>query len=586
MWGTLPFTTYKDSSTTGANFQPPGGALIGWLGNFANAAFFIVDAGFNTGDANRIPSGSIITAVSAQVQMGDNVFTPDADVIVDVGLVSKDGIWNSTASGISARKFTTHVTTGAEQQELGGRAVLRIRDLGGLAPNRVLPIPNNTLQGPFRYVPIWRGPESDYNAALSGYDVRNEGVGDTFDSLYTGTIGQLAMRFRRVGSPGGNYRFELWSTDPLADDRNAPVEMLAYTLEGGINTFTTVANGALVGKDIVEPASGWQIVSGLRYHVRVTSARTTSPTNKADNSDYVMIATKGFGETTSGTVGCTGSGQSYGWGSHKWLSLGNYPHRASLPSMYWDDGTSGQAPDVPPYGGFGAASGLTAGTLALHLSGFSDPDGIYGTWVGLSGSYDNLTSALQAWVNDPAYETTGDQALLNVHFGARDFGNSSATAVSGIRLFVSWEPDNTAPTAVAAISSITSGAREPALVVFDGSGSSDPEGDPLAYLWDFGDGDVGSGVTPSHIYDVAGTYEPSLVVTDPGGLSSPPDTLSLTILPDCDWFTARGEQDWQAAADAPDWAAPRPDQDWKTDRPDQSWKDDRPAPDWFTKKDC
>ena len=51
-------------------------------------------------------------------------------------------------------------------------------------------------------------------------------------------------------------------------------------------------------------------------------------------------------------------------------------------------------------------------------------------------------------------------------------------------------------------------------VVFDGSGSTDPDGDPLTYEWDFGDGTTGSGMTPSHTYGELGNYVVSLSVSD------------------------------------------------------------------------
>ncbi|MFC1717980.1 PKD domain-containing protein, partial [Candidatus Poribacteria bacterium] len=65
-------------------------------------------------------------------------------------------------------------------------------------------------------------------------------------------------------------------------------------------------------------------------------------------------------------------------------------------------------------------------------------------------------------------------------------------------------------------------------ITFDGSGSYDPESHPLTYLWDFGDGNVGSGVDPTHIYATSGTYTVTLVVNN-GILDSDPDTTTVEI---------------------------------------------------------
>lgn len=69
-------------------------------------------------------------------------------------------------------------------------------------------------------------------------------------------------------------------------------------------------------------------------------------------------------------------------------------------------------------------------------------------------------------------------------------------------------------------------------VMFDGSGSSDPDGDKLSYLWSFGDGFQSTDAMPSHTYDALGTYVVTLTVADPGGMQST-DTATASIVALC-----------------------------------------------------
>ena len=65
-------------------------------------------------------------------------------------------------------------------------------------------------------------------------------------------------------------------------------------------------------------------------------------------------------------------------------------------------------------------------------------------------------------------------------------------------------------------------------IFFSGLGSFDPDGDPLSYAWDFGDGATGSGPGPTHAYASAGTYTARLVVSAAGDTSEPAD-VSVTV---------------------------------------------------------
>ena len=87
---------------------------------------------------------------------------------------------------------------------------------------------------------------------------------------------------------------------------------------------------------------------------------------------------------------------------------------------------------------------------------------------------------------------------------------------------------NQPPTAVATASP-TSGPA-PLTVNFDGSASSDPDGDPITYSWDLnGDGLYGDSTVakPTYTYSTPGTYVVHLTVTDSNGASTVSSPISI-----------------------------------------------------------
>ncbi|MFA4991333.1 MAG: PKD domain-containing protein [Candidatus Omnitrophota bacterium] len=69
------------------------------------------------------------------------------------------------------------------------------------------------------------------------------------------------------------------------------------------------------------------------------------------------------------------------------------------------------------------------------------------------------------------------------------------------------------------------------IVDFDGSRSSDADGDMLTYKWDFGDGETADGIKVKHAYKKVGTYKVVLTVTDNSGteLNSSAGTFVATV---------------------------------------------------------
>lgn len=102
-------------------------------------------------------------------------------------------------------------------------------------------------------------------------------------------------------------------------------------------------------------------------------------------------------------------------------------------------------------------------------------------------------------------------------------GNISASASASIELVSDAPP-------VAAISPICQTCLEaPAEVAFDASSSYDPEGGPLEYYWDFGDGCTSLEPNPVHTFVDVGEFEVLLVVTDDHGRTAT-DSVKLTVV--------------------------------------------------------
>jgi PKD repeat protein len=65
-------------------------------------------------------------------------------------------------------------------------------------------------------------------------------------------------------------------------------------------------------------------------------------------------------------------------------------------------------------------------------------------------------------------------------------------------------------------------------VFFDASRASDPDG-ITRYVWDFGDGETNEGVTTDHEYELPGTYNVVLTITDRRGAVTRSDPVAITV---------------------------------------------------------
>lgn len=85
-------------------------------------------------------------------------------------------------------------------------------------------------------------------------------------------------------------------------------------------------------------------------------------------------------------------------------------------------------------------------------------------------------------------------------------------------------PGNTPPVAEIGADKLT--GPPPLAVQFTAAGSSDPDGQVVAWAWDFGDTASGEGAEVGHVYAAPGSYTATLTVTDDGGAK---DTATVMV---------------------------------------------------------
>lgn len=165
------------------------------------------------------------------------------------------------------------------------------------------------------------------------------------------------------------------------------------------------------------------------------------------------------------------------------------------------------------------SSGLAPLSVAFSGTGSSDPDGDPLTFSWAFGDGATATGASISHVYGVAGTYT---AVLTVADG-----NGGSNSMSVI-IAVNTPPlPNRPPTASITATPISGSA--PLTVAFSGTGSTDPDGDPLTFSWNYGDGTTGTGLTVNHVYTLAGTYTAVLTVSDGrGGTTTASSTITAT----------------------------------------------------------
>ena len=148
---------------------------------------------------------------------------------------------------------------------------------------------------------------------------------------------------------------------------------------------------------------------------------------------------------------------------------------------------------------------VVAETVTFDASGSYDPDGTIVSYVWDFG--DTFSDSGQIVTH--AYSTAGTYTVNLTVTDDDELANSTLVQLK-IRMLPGspWADFTYSPTAPLVAETVT----------FDASGSYDPDGTIVSYLWDFGDSFTGSGEVVTHAYSVSGTHTVNLTVVDNDGL--------------------------------------------------------------------
>jgi PKD repeat protein len=327
-----------------------------------------------------------------------------------------------------------------------------------------------------------------------------------------------AVNFSSIGSSDldGTIDAYLWDFgDGSTSDAANPTH--SYTTGGTYDVILTVTNnGDASGTDTIQVivTIAPMAVAGVTPDsgVQIDQQLTFSSGGSSDSDGTIATYHWDFGDgSTSDAANPT----------HSYDSGGTYDVTLTVTD---DNGATGTATltvsvnspptvsaSVDPSPGIG-----TGDYLNFSSSGTTDPDG---TIASYSWDFDDGGTSMEA---NPThgYSTAGDYTVTLTVTDDEDASGSDTISISV----------TDGPVAVASVSSFSdihsTYQLQWQMIDFSSSGSNDPDGGILTYLWNFDDLNTSSKANPQQEFYSTGDYNVVLTVTDDEGAS---DTANLTI---------------------------------------------------------
>jgi PKD repeat protein len=340
-------------------------------------------------------------------------------------------------------------------------------------------------------------------------------------------------------TPGSGDSAPPTATELIANPRqpliNEDVNFIVRCTGAGVTRSWTFGDGAI--SNAVSPTHRYAAAGNYTVQAKcsdangvIATASTTLVVAGTARLDARFNVAPGTNAALGGTLTFTplAAGLNYSWNfgdgttangnpaTHKYTSANSYLAVLNVTDGQGNSAQSSQTINVSvqnPSVTLNPSSVSSRNNKSLSFSAdASDPAG-----KTLTYQWDFGDGTVQAGTNaaSHSYSSNGTY-IVKVTVDNGDGGTASASGTVQIG-------DNRAPNSPV----INVGEHQPVgeSIPF-GVSSSDPDGDNLTYLWDFGDGQTSTASAPNHTYAVVGPYTVSVTVTDELGLSS---SASVTL---------------------------------------------------------
>ena len=342
---------------------------------------------------------------------------------------------------------------------------------------------------------------------------------------YNGTVG-VAVQFNGSGSSDSDGTIASYNWDfGNGTTGTGATPTATYTEAGTFNVTLTVTDDAgatnsvsttvvVVAADNQSPVAN----PGGPYNGTVGVAVQFNGSGSSDPDGTIASYNWDFGNGTTGTGATPSTTYTEAGTFNVTLTVtDNAGATNSVSTTVVVVAAANQSPLANPGGPYNGTVGIA---VQFNGSASSDPDG---TIASYSWDFGNGTTGVGVTPSVTYTESGTFNVTLTVTDNAGATNSASTTVVIGA-VVVNQQP-------VADSGGPYSG-RVGVAVQFDGSASSDPDGTIVSYSWDFGNGETGTGATPSNTYTEEGTFDVTLTVTDNVGATNSVDTTVEIVVSD------------------------------------------------------